>query len=192
MRRISVPMMKKYGVFILVVIAASGMVLCGAQTVKIADLEPGLRDAMVRDAKCQADSEAPAAGAPDAGRQALLQTTVGTKPLRGAGGHEVGVIVLPAGDCQCHSGNCSIYVYMKSEDGFRLVLKKEFASLHPMKSYKHGMPSLTGRHTVSSTVYETAIYDWDGENYRATQCARVTQGKNPKRPSIVKQECSNR
>lgn len=185
-------MMKKYGVFVLVVIAFSGAAVCGAQTVKIADLEPGLRDAMVRDAKCRGNAKAPAPNAAPAGQTALLQSAVSTKALLGAGGHESGVIVLPAGDCQCRGGNCLIYVYMKSEAGFRLVLKEDFASLHPMKSYKHGMPSLTGRHVVNSTVYETAIYDWDGENYQATQCARVTQGKNPKRPSIVKQECRNR
>lgn len=172
--------------------------LCGAQAVKIADLDPELREAVVRDlAQCPSKAEAPKkndtakAGSPgaDAAREQLLQTPMNIQPLHGAGGRVAGVIAIPSEGCHCRDGNCTAYVYLKSRDSYRLALKQDFASLHTMKSYKHGMPSLTGRHTVSSSVYETAVFDWDGSEYQATLCARVTQGKDPRRPAIVKQEC---
>jgi len=175
---------------------AGTMMLCSAQTVKLADLEAGLRDAMVRDAQCppaeaaaKSDKGNANPGGPDVSRDSLLQTPVSTLPLHGAGGTTVGVIVAPREGCHCQNGNCTTYVYLKAQDGYRLALKQDFASLHAMKSYKHGMPSLTGRHAVSSSVYETAVFDWDGAEYQATLCAKVTQGKDPRRPAIVKQEC---
>jgi len=42
---------------------------------------------------------------------------------------------------------------------------------------------------VSETVYTTSVRDWDGSEYQPTMCATVTQGRDPHRPSIVRQDC---
>lgn len=187
-------MTKRRMIFASLILTGSA-ILCGAQAVKMADLDPELREAVQRDvAQCASRSEAAAkngapATAPAADTAAGQQPPIDIQSLHGAGGRLVGVIAIPSGGCHCRDGNCTAYVYLKSQESYRLALKQEFASLHAMKSYKHGMPSLTGRHAVSSSVYETAVFDWDGSEYQATLCAKVTQGKDPRRPAIVKQEC---
>jgi hypothetical protein len=173
----------------LCILIAATAIVSGAQSVKLANLEPDLRDALLRDAQCPVK---PGVAPTDADRALLLQTPVNTQPLHGAGGHAVGVIVMPAEGCQCHNGNCTAYVYLKSQDSYRLALRQDFQLLRPMKSYKHGMPSLTGRYKVSDIEAATTVYDWDGNEYQATLCAKVTQGRDPRRPAIVKQDCQKR
>jgi len=168
---------------------AGSAVLCAAQTVKLADADPELRDALLRDAQCPAAAPASGVASNDADRAALLQTPFTTQALHGAGGAVVGVIALPSEGCHCQKQNCTAWVYVKSPGGFRLVLRQVFESLRPMKAWKHGMPSITGRYKVSETVYTTSVRDWDGSEYQPTMCATVTQGRDPHRPSIVRQDC---
>src|SRR5258708_15662499 len=68
---------------LLVMMIAGSAALCGAQTVKLADADPELRDALLHDAQC------PAAGTAsnDADHAALLQTPFSTQTL-----HKGGVI----------------------------------------------------------------------------------------------------
>jgi hypothetical protein len=176
---------KRFTACLLVLIAGSAA-LCAAQTVKLADADPELRDALLRDAQCPA---AAGAASNDADRAALLQTRFNTQTLHGAGGAAVGVIAMPVEGCHCQKENCTAWVYVKSPAGFRLVLRQVFELVHPMKAWKHGMPSITGRYKVSETVYTTSVRDWNGSEYQPTMCATVTQGRDPHRPSVVKQDC---
>jgi hypothetical protein len=182
---LSIPFLSKKLLACLLMIAG-GAIVCGAQTVKLADADPQLRDALLRDAQCPAS---PAAASGDADRSDLLQARFNTQSLHGAGGAVVGVIAMPAEGCHCRNENCTAWVYMKSPGGFRLVLRQAFELLRPMKAWKHGIPSITGRFKVSETVYTTSVRDWDGSAYQPTMCATVTQGRDPHRPSIVKQDC---
>jgi hypothetical protein len=173
----------------LFVVIAGGAVLCGAQTVKLADAPPELRDALLRDAQCPAAGAASGAPSNEADRTGLLQTHFNTQTLHGAGGTVVGVIAMPAEGCHCQKENCTAWVYVKSPRGFRLALRQVFESLRPMKAWKRGMPSITGRYKVSETVYTTSVRDWDGSEYQPTMCATVTQGRDPLRPSVVRRDC---
>lgn len=173
----------------LLVTMAGGAVLCAAQTVKLADADPELRDALLRDAQCPSSGTGSGAAANDSDRSALLQTSFTTQTLHGAGGAAVGVIAMPTEGCHCQKENCTAWVYVKSPRGFRLVLRHIFESLRPMKAWNHGMPSITGRYKVSETVYTTSVRDWDGSEYQPTMCATVTQGRDPHRPSVVRQDC---
>src|SRR5262249_53349101 len=146
----------------------------------IADLSPRLRDSLLQDAACKATSDA------NVDRTRLLESQVSMQEIRGAPG---GVIVAPQGGCACTGSGCVSYVYLKDGQAYRLAFKGEFTSLHPMKVYKRGMPSLTGKLQVSDTLAETTVYDWDGKDYEASLCATVTQGKNQRLPSIARHEC---
>lgn len=186
---LSAPFLSKKLLACLLALIAGGAVLCGAQTVKLADADPELRDALLRDARCPSSGTASGAAANDADRTGLLETRFHTQTLHGAGGALVGVIAMPSEGCHCQKDNCTAWVYVKSPGGFRLVLRQAFELLRPMKAWKHGMPSITGRFKVSETVYTTSVRDWDGSEYQPTMCATVTQGRDPHRPSIVRQDC---
>ncbi|MGC2742607.1 MAG: hypothetical protein WA672_05420, partial [Candidatus Angelobacter sp.] len=77
--------------------------------------------------------------------------------------------------------------YLRSAEGYKLALHEKYASLHPMKIVKQGMPSLTGQFEISSLKMETTIYDWDGKAYKPSLCATVIKGK--KVPSITRHPC---
>src|SRR5262249_12047242 len=128
----------------------------------------------------------PEASNPDAARAQLLESQVDIQEIRGTPG---GVIAAPQGDCSCAGSSCAIYVYLKDGQAYRLSFKSEFTSLHPMKVYKRGMPSLTGKLEISDTQAETRVYDWNGQQYEASLCATVTQGRNQRLPSIARHEC---
>jgi hypothetical protein len=105
-----------------------------------------------------------------------------------AGGRDVGTIVEVQGACHCQSVNCDTLVYLREGDRYRLALHEKYASLHPMKIVKRGMPSLTGKFEVSEQRAETTVYDWNGKDYRPSLCATVTKrGKLP--PAIAQHEC---
>jgi hypothetical protein len=163
----------------------------------IADLLPHLREALLHDAACTPSSPQrpptsntsvndPEASNPDAARAQLLESQVDIQEIRGTPG---GVIAAPQGDCSCAGSSCAIYVYLKDGQAYRLSFKREFTSLHPMKVYKRGMPSLTGKLEISDTQAETRVYDWNGQQYEASLCATVTQGRNQRLPSIARHEC---
>jgi hypothetical protein len=104
-----------------------------------------------------------------------------------AGGRELGTIIEVQGACHCQSNNCDTLVYLRNGQGYRLALHEKYASLHPMKIVKRGMPSLTGKFEVSSLKMETTVYDWDGKDYRPSLCATVTKGKRV--PMIAQHPC---
>ncbi len=160
----------KFIYFILIIITASVF------AVQETDVPPALKDAALHDATCanpadRQDSEAPSLAA---------------LPVR-AGGRELGTIVTVHGSCHCQGANCDTLVYLHAGEGYRLTLHEKYASLHPMKIVKRGMPSLTGQFEISAVKMETTVYDWDGQDYRPSLCATVV--KNRKVPSIQRHPC---
>lgn len=143
-------------------------------------LPADLKDALQHDAACvqpvQSSNDAVKMDAPE------LTTT----PIR-AGGREVGTIVAVRGACHCQTTNCDQLVYLRAGQGYRLALHEKYASLHPMKIVKRGMPSLTGQLEVTAAKMETTVYDWDGKDYHPSLCATVIKGKRV--PSIVRHSC---
>ena len=112
--------------------------------------------------------------------------TLETSPIL-AGGRDVGTIVEVQGPCHCKNTNCDVLVYLRAGEGYRLALHEKYASLHPMKIVKQGMPSLTGQFEISSLKMETTVYDWDGRAYKPSLCATVIKGKRV--PSITRHPC---
>lgn len=173
-------MISRYSFLIFILVA--GMAFSGGQSARIADLQPQLRQALAHDDACVAASTIG-----DISNQAL-QSPIETEEIR-MGGHDAGVIAAPQDGCDCRNGNCSTFVYLKSSDGYKLALEEHFASLHPMKIVKHGLPSLSGKFQVSPVQEETTVFDWSGKQYEPSLCATVTQRKNVRLPSIARHPC---
>jgi hypothetical protein len=146
--------------------------ICAAQQ---EELSPDLKAAALRDAACA-----------KAGAAQEKDPTLTMVPIR-TGGHDAGVIVEVQGACHCQSTNCDALVYLRSGEGYKLALHEKYASLHPMKIVKQGMPSLTGQFETGPLKMETTVYDWDGKEYKPSLCATVIKGK--KVPSITQHPC---
>jgi hypothetical protein len=160
-------------IILLVFIFLSGMIaVCLAQQ---KSLSPNLKAAALKDAACTTATDAD-----------QNDPTVEALPIR-SGGRDVGTIVEVQGTCHCQNTNCDALVYLRSEEGYKLALHEKYASLHPMKIVKQGMPSLTGQFEISSLKMETTVYDWDGKAYKPSLCATVIKGK--KVPSITRHPC---
>jgi hypothetical protein len=154
----------------------SGIVMvCAAQT---DGLSPELKAAALRDAACKTAVDTKDSDA-----------TLSALPIR-AGGHELGTIVAVQGACHCQSNNCDKLVYVRDGQAQRLAFHEKYASLHPMKLVKRGMPSLTGTFEINPAKAETTVYDWDGKGYRPSLCATVTKGKRV--PTIAQHACKAR
>jgi hypothetical protein len=138
-------------------------------------LSPDLKAAAIKDASCTATTGASSS-----------DPTLEELPIR-SGGRDVGAIVEVQGACHCQNTNCDALVYLRSGGGYKLALHEKYASLHPMKIVKQGMPSLTGQFEISSFKMETTVYDWDGKAYKPSLCATVIKGK--KVPSITRHPC---
>jgi hypothetical protein len=147
-------------------------ILCSAQQ---ESLSPDLKAAALKDAAC-----ANPAGTKEADPE------LAESPIR-AGGREAGAIVAVKGPCHCQATNCDVLVYLRNGQGYRLAVHEKYASLHPMKIVKLGMPSLTGQFEISQQKMETTVYDWDGKDYRPSLCATVTKGKRV--PAIARHPC---
>jgi hypothetical protein len=156
----------------------------GGSATVVADLSPQLRDALVRDAACSKKS-AHANASTD-----LLQSPVTTLEIQSPARSELGVIAAFTSGCQCQGPNCGTYVYLKTAGSYKLAFTGTFASLHLMKGFRNGYPSLTGKLQVSDSRAETTIFDWNGKKYQPSLCATITQGENQKRPSIARHACS--
>jgi hypothetical protein len=163
--------MKLTTLFALVFISGF-MTICPAQPDNVSD---DLKTVVLRDAACSKT-----AGAQE------KDPSLETLPIR-SGGREVGTIVEVQGACHCQNTNCDALVYLRREDGYKLALHEKYASLHPMKIVKQGMPSLTGQFEINSLKMETTVYDWDGKAYKPSLCATVIKGK--KVPSITRHPC---
>jgi hypothetical protein len=148
------------------------MIVCVAQQESVA---PDLKATALKDAACVK----PGVAQDD-------EASLAAAPIR-AGGRELGTIIEVQGACHCQSNNCDTLVYLRNGGGYRLALHEKYASLHPMKIVKRGMPSLTGKFEVSSLKMETTVYDWDGKGYRPSLCATVTKGKRV--PAIAQHPC---
>lgn len=157
-------------VFFLVLIG--GVVVCVAQQDR---LTTDLKSVVLHDAACTqaADTQE-------------KDPTLETAPIL-AGGRDVGTIVEVQGPCHCKNTNCDVLVYLRAGGAYRLALHEKYASLHPMKIVKQGMPSLTGQFEISSLKMETTVYDWDGRAYKPSLCATVIKGKRV--PSITRHPC---
>ncbi|HET9837821.1 MAG TPA: hypothetical protein VFR84_06265 [Candidatus Angelobacter sp.] len=141
-----------------------------------ADVSQALRGLALHDAACGAAADAPGSDVP----------TLATLPIR-VGTHELGAIVTVHGSCHCRGPNCDALVYLRQGEQYKLELHEKYASLHPMKIVKRGMPSLTGQFEIGAAKMETTVYDWDGKSYRPSLCATVT--KNRKVPAIARHPC---
>lgn len=159
----------------------AGTAFSGEPSGRIADLQPELKQALVRDDACVRSA--------DEGKDNQeLQSPVMTQEILSAG-REAGIIAAPQDNCHCRNGNCSTFVYLNSGEQYKLALQDSFASLHPMKVIKHGLPSLSGKFQVSELQEETTIYDWSGRDYEPSLCATVTQHKSRRIPSISRHSC---
>ena len=160
-------------IIFLVFIFLSGVLAVGGAQQE--SLSADLKAAALRDAAC---AKALDTQESDATLEAL--------PIR-SGGRDVGTIIEVQGACHCQNTNCDALVYLRNGDGYRLALHEKYASLHPMKIVKQGMPSLTGQFAISSLKMETTVYDWDGTTYKPSLCATVVKGR--KVPSITQHRC---
>jgi hypothetical protein len=166
----------------LLLLILAGTAFSGEPVGRIADLQPELKQALVRDDVCVRSAD-------QAKASQELQSPVAMQEIL-TSGREAGVIAAPQDDCHCRNGNCSTFVYLKSGDDYKLALEDRFASLHPMKVVKHGLPSLSGKFQMSAVQEETTIYDWSGTDYEPSLCATVTQRKNQRLPSISRHPCN--
>jgi hypothetical protein len=165
-------------ILLLVFIFPTGLLaVCVAQQ---DSLSPDLKAVALKDAACTT------AGDASTGNASIGDPTLDTLPIRSSG-RDVGTIVEVQGACHCQNTNCDALVYLRSGQGYKLALHEKYASLHPMKIVKLGMPSLTGQFEISSLKMETTVYDWDGKAYKPSLCATVIKGK--KVPSITRHPC---
>lgn len=139
------------------------------------DVPEGLKQTVLHDAACVSSGEQ------NADTPALSALAIR------AGGRELGTIIEVQSACHCQGSNCDTLVYLRSGDQYQLALRKKYASLHPMKIVKHGMPSLTGEFQAGAQKMETTVYDWDGKQYRPSLCATVIKGA--KLPRITQHPC---
>jgi hypothetical protein len=164
--------MKPTALFFFIFFIISGlMVVCSAQQ---ENLPADLKAVALKDAACTA------------GDASQNDPTLETLPIRSSG-RDVGTIVEVQGACHCQNTNCDALVYLRNGEGYKLALHEKYASLHPMKIVKLGMPSLTGQFEISTLKMETTVYDWDGKAYKPSLCATVIKGK--KVPSITRHPC---
>ena len=164
--------MTRSNILVLFIFLIGFMIVCVAQQ---ESLSPDLKEAAVRDAACTQATDVKNS------EPALTGLTIRS------GGRDVGTIVAVQDACHCQTTNCDSLVYLRSGQGYRLVLHEKYASLHPMKIVKLGMPSLTGQFEISAQKMETTVYDWDGKNYRPSLCATVVKGS--KVPTITRHPC---
>jgi hypothetical protein len=183
--------MNKFITVLILVLLGGVLAFCLTQA---EGLSADLKAAALKDAACTTVAGAQHADAQSADRQndggqnadANSDSTLEALPIRSSG-REVGTIVEVQGACHCQNGNCDALVYLRNGEGYRLALHEKYASLHPMKIVKQGMPSLTGQFEISMLKMETTVYDWDGKSYRPSLCATVIKGKRV--PSITRHPC---
>jgi hypothetical protein len=165
-------------IILFVIAFLSGTVaICVAQQ---DNLSPDLKAAVMKDAACAAAGDASTVNTNTS------DPTLEALPIRSAG-RDVGTIIEVQGACHCKNANCDALVYLRNGEGYKLALHEKYASLHPMKIVKQGMPSLTGQFEINTLKMETTVYDWDGKAYKPSLCATVIKGKRV--PSITRHPC---
>lgn len=173
----------------IVLLTVFGAASCWAQSqsTKAPDLDLELSALLARDSVCDSKGTV-AAAAQTAGASPLAQASPTVQTLHNSGGRNVGIIATVEDACHCSRGNCTNYVYLKSGQTYRLALKENLASLHPLKGFKQSMPALSGKLQVSESEAETIIYEWGVSEYRASICATVVQESG--HPVITKHPCA--
>ncbi|MGD0757832.1 MAG: hypothetical protein ABR921_02915 [Candidatus Sulfotelmatobacter sp.] len=175
-------------VLILTVVNAAAC-LAQSQSSKGADLDAELSVMLARDSACESKGTGAVADQTPAGAPALAQAAPTMQTLHNSTGRSVGIIATVENACHCSRGNCTTYVYVKSGQAYRLALKENLASLHPLKGFKQSMPALSGKLQVSDSEAETIIYEWSGGGYQAGICATVVQ-ESSGHPVITKHPCA--
>ena len=179
--------MNKFISVLILVLLGGVLAACVAQQ---ESLPPDLKAVALKDAACTTAAGAQNGDARGVDGQSVdtrgSDSTVEVLAIRSSG-REVGTIVEVQGACHCQNGNCDALVYLRNGEGYRLALHEKYASLHPMKIVKQGMPSLTAQFEISTLKMETTVYDWDGKNYKPSLCATVIKGKRV--PSITRHPC---
>jgi hypothetical protein len=179
--------MNKFTTVLILVLLSGIFGVCIAQQ---ESLSPDLKAVALKDAACTTAAEGQSVDTKSVDAKGIdpngNDSTLEALPIR-TGGREVGTIVEVQGACHCQKGNCDALVYLRNGEGYRLALHEKYASLHPMKIVKQGMPSLTGQFEVSTLKMETTVYDWDGKSYKPSLCATVIKGKRV--PSITRHPC---
>jgi hypothetical protein len=172
----------------IVLLTVFGAAACFAQSrsTKAPDLDPELSTMLAHDSICGSKGTVPAADQ-TAGASPLAQAPTTVQTLHNSGGRNVGIIATVEDACHCSRGNCTNYVYLTSGQTYRLALKENLASLHPLRGFKQSMPALSGKLQVSESEAETIIYEWAGSEYRASICATVVQESG--HPIITKHAC---
>lgn len=156
----------------------------GEQYARVSELQPELKQVLVRDAACHAQPS----GSDLKDDSALLDTPVSTQEIVAAG-RDAGVIAAPHDSCHCVNENCSTFVYLRADGNYKLALHDNFASLRPMKGMVHGLPSLSGKYQLNANQEETTVFNWNGHEYEPGLCATVTRRNNQKLPSISTHSC---
>jgi hypothetical protein len=179
----------RHGAFILV-LTVVGAAACLAQSPpsKPPDLDAELSAMLARDSVCEVKGTAAGADQKPAGAPWLAQAP-SIQTLHNSGGRNVGIIATVEDACHCSRGNCATYVYLKTGQTYRLALKENLASLHPLKGFKQSMPALSGKLQVSDSEAETIIYEWSGGEYQPGICATVVQ-ESGGHPVITKHACT--
>jgi hypothetical protein len=174
--------------FLAVILVGLVSANAGEQYARVSELQPELKQALVRDAACSEQTPSK----PDVqDGSTLLDAPVATQEIL-ASGREAGVIAAPQDSCHCVNENCSTFVYLKADGDYKLALRDSFSSLHPMKVVMHGLPSLSGKYTVNASQEETTVFNWNGQQYERGLCATVTRRNGQKVPSIARHACKAR
>jgi hypothetical protein len=180
----------RHGAFILV-LTVVGAAACLAQSPpsKPPDLDAELSAMLARDSVCEVKGTAAGPDRVEAPQTQLAQPPASVQALHNSGGRNVGIIATVEDACHCSRGNCATYVYLKTGQTYRLALKENLASLHPLKGFKQSMPALSGKLLVSDSEAETIIYEWSGGEYQPGICATVVQ-ESGGHPVITKHACT--
>lgn len=178
------------GAFLLLLMLV-GVATCFAQSplAKGPDLDVELSAMLAHDSVCESKGTVAGADQTRAGAPPLAQATPMVQTLHNSSGRNVGIIATVEDACHCSRGNCATYVYLKSGQNYRLALKENLASLHPLKGFRQSMPALSGKLQVNDSKAETIIYEWSGGNYQPGICATVAQ-ESGGHPVITKHPCA--
>jgi hypothetical protein len=180
----------RHGALILL-LTVVGAATCFTQSplAKVPDLDADLSAMLARESMCELKGTVAGADRAGASQTQLAQAPASVQTLHNSGGRNVGIIATVEDACHCSRGNCATYVYLKTGQSYRLALKENLASLHPLKGFKQSMPALSGKLQVSDSVAETIIYEWSGGGYQPGICATVVQ-ESTGHPVITKHPCS--
>ena len=174
---------------LLLMLVGAGTCFAQSPSAKAPDLDGELSAMLARDSVCELKGTTAGADRAEAPQAQLAQPAAGVQTLHNSGGRNVGIIATVEDACHCSRGNCATYVYLKSGQNYRLALKENLASLHPLKGFKQSMPALSGKRLVSDSEAETIIYEWSGGEYQPGICATVVQASGG-RPVITKHPCA--